>query len=362
MVASILLVLLIRCCPETITSPHSSEIPLSSISDTPSSRSILIFDRFDKKPGFADRATSETQSIAFLYKDQGISTSEKFMFSLAFIFLSIAIGFLIGKQQKRLSESQLNTCQELECSSQASTSDSPFQSPISLANACEPCNVFPLLSLLSIDSIIDPGNFKKKFTNIDFMSEEKGVCIYRAQHKLDSQLYIVKVMKINVNFMENGHEKTIFREINRVKQLKCRHITRYVTCWVELQDQVSIYDTTEVLLHVQMEYIQGQSLRQWLDQDFNETKCIYFLSKISKVMKFIHSKELAHGNITLDNIYVDKYNWLTIGDFDFSNTIQDDITSFSNLTLGMLGRVPKHSLPNVMTHIRSLDHSHSLCV
>jgi hypothetical protein len=362
MVASILLVLLIRCYPNTISSIQPAYNGLDLTSETSYTKSDISSENFERKPGILHHQASEIQKNP-LFTDKPVPNDyQKYLFSLVFMFLSVTVGFVLGNHQKHLLEDESQDFQDEDCSSKGSTLASPFQSPLSVASDCESNNLPPLLSLCSIDDLIDTGCFKKKFSNAELLSNDGKIMIYKAQHKLDSEYYIVKVMPISLNLMKNGQEKKLFKEINKVKQLKCRHITRYVTCWVEFQDTNVFSDTAEVLLHVQMEYIHGVSLRQWLQTAFNEEKCIRFLTKISKVIKFIHSKGLAHGNISLDNIYIDKYHWITIGDFEFNKTKQDDITQFLHLTMEMLGSVPKYSLPSMLLLVKSLDLSHSIAV
>ena len=220
---------------------------------------------------------------------------------------------------------------ELSETSSTGTIISLIPSPVASTASENPCFFPSLNSHNLIDLIGDNGNFNKNFTNQGVLWENSMETVYIATHRLDSHQYLVKAIPFKINLIENIHEQRIFQEINKIKQLGCRHIARYMTCWVETRETALNSPATEVLLYVQMEYITGDSLRTWLSRSFDAETSLKAIRKVGKVLKYLHSRGLPHGCISLDNIFIDKFQTVVVGDFDFTKQIPDDIKDFAEV-------------------------------
>ena len=274
-----------------------------------------------------------------------------------FIFLissAIIIKLLSTKTQKR---STLGlTCYELSETSKASTFISPMPSPSCSASNPENPPFGSLFSHNTIDGLIDNQSFNKNFYLIETLwdnYEEKG---YLVKHKLDSQIYLVKGIVMKVNLIQDIKEQKIFKEINKVKQIGCRHIARYVTCWIE-SDNINFDSiTAEVILYVQMEYVNEISLKQWLHNKFDPVVALKAIRKIAKGLKYVHDKGIAHGNISLENIFINKYDNIVIGDFNFKRNIENDLVCFTNVIHEILTHFSRESVKEAFNQVRAFEY------
>ena len=108
-----------------------------------------------------------------------------------------------------------------------------------------------------------------------------------AKHKLDDQLYAIKIVRMKIGEKEHLTNHKLFAEVNAIKTLQSKYVVRYITCWAEVENSNSVmplmsessYDSSEdylsssrssvvlenymtVLLHIQMEYCQGTTLKE----------------------------------------------------------------------------------------------------
>lgn len=137
--------------------------------------------------------------------------------------------------------------------------------------------------------ILDNGNYAKKFLYLRVLGTGGFSSVHLAKHKLDAQLYAIKIVRMRVREAQNIKNHKLFTEVNTLKKLQSKYVVRYITCWAELEEKnsslaiesaessFSIMQSCEssdismsfdnekylnVLLHMQMEYCDGMSLRE----------------------------------------------------------------------------------------------------
>jgi tRNA A-37 threonylcarbamoyl transferase component Bud32 len=203
---------------------------------------------------------------------------------------------------------------------------SPLRSPVTLTSSTDSMSL-NLVGLNTIESFIDSGSFGRNFERVAVlgMGEEEA---YLARHKLDGEVYLVKVFKMTANLHEDIREHVLYAEINRVKQLRARHIMRYVTCWIESEEESPPQENAEVKLYVQMEHLEGKRIFECEDDTIRFDWAVELVRKLAKLISFIHDKGLQHGNITTENIYFNRFGFFTLGDFEYSERKVDDYSSF----------------------------------
>lgn len=210
-------------------------------------------------------------------------------------------------------------------------SSSVTSSPQSYIGSPE-CSVLPSLFVPSVlEWLIDNGNFCKSFRVKSFVNKECGF-VYLAQHKLDGFFYTVKAEVFEGGLGEEKIEFSILDRVKRYKSLKCSGIARYVTCWIEEQPG-------QVILYVQMEKIEGEDLEKYSKNGISAQDFLRILRKTAKVLKFLHSKGLSHGNISMNNIFVDDFSKVLIGEFDINQNKLSDLQGFLTVHDELLQKV-----------------------
>lgn len=210
--------------------------------------------------------------------------------------------------------------------------------------------------------ILDDGNYAKKFEFVRILGYGGFSLVHLAKHKLDGQLYAIKIVRMKVRSSQNITTHKLFAEVNLLKKLHSKHLVQYITCWAEretelineldgssdcskhlqsfdLSSEISSFldeKYMRVLLHIQMEYCSGMTLQEYLD---NETREIdrksnhQFFAQILKGVKHIHDRGIIHRDLKPSNIFLDG-DHVKIGDFNLATVIeQSDKLSRSYLDL-----------------------------
>lgn len=132
-----------------------------------------------------------------------------------------------------------------------------------------------------------------------------------AKHKLAKKLVAVKV--INKEFLrDENHKQKILLETKILK--KFRH-----------PNVVKLLETFEMQKHLVyvMEICAGGDLlnyvRKWWRLKENYAKLIF--KQIIEGLAHIHSKNILHRDIKLDNILLDGHGWIKIADFGVSRFV-----------------------------------------
>ena len=253
---------------------------------------------------------------------------------------SSAIGFFIGYRtddsDEQISESLLTLSRTSTSPSQPS---SLFQSPCCKKETPETVQFSPLFSTSSFYDLNDYGSFKKNFALKKILSETENVSVFLAEHKLDSKNYIIKRVTLSTSLNENLENDKVFQEINKITNNNLKHVSKYVTCWLEENTAAGVFTlNVKTYLYVQMEYISGKTFDEWLEGNYDYGKVIRAVKQIAKSIERLHSKGIFHGSITTDNIIIDSNDNVNIGEYNFTKCM-----CFDNVCLlGIIGNVLNH--------------------
>lgn len=329
----LLLFLLVKVLPETYFYFSFSSPTILEISPTPvfplekdfSVNSFKTEEYLDKDIGFLKNIVELVPAYSFQLE-----------LNCTILFLLICsgfIGFFFGISKEKIKEKEF--CSKSP-SSRGSTMVSAVASPNYTSEIFDFIPFSNIFSHSSFDNYIDNGSYHKNFIEQSLLWETLSEKAYLARHKLDNELYLIKCIPLTINLTDNLKDQTLFQEVSRIKNINCRHIARYVTCWIESQDIQFNSLNVDVLLYVQIEYITGMSLKEWLSCNFKPELGIRVIKQVSKVLQYLHSKSIPHGDISLENIFLDPYKNITIGDFNFQKTISDDIENFSEIVFAII--------------------------
>ena len=212
---------------------------------------------------------------------------------------------------------------------------------------------YPTGDFSEIINSLDNGNYSKKFENIKVLGRGGFSEVHLAKHKLDDQLYAIKIVRIEIAEKQPVTSHKLFSEVKAIKTLQSKYIVRYITCWVEFEIDDSIkplmsessFESSEsgmsstmsatngenympVLLHIQMEYCSGITLRDWLDRPGREIcrrQVFEFFYQLLKGIKHIHERGIIHRDLKPANIFMHEERdgirdevTLKIGDFNLA--------------------------------------------
>lgn len=97
---------------------------------------------------------------------------------------------------------------------------------------------------------------------------------------------------------------------------------------------VKLYNTfsDENHQYLVMEYCPNGTLKQKSNLDYN--KFIFYAKQILEVIEYCHSQNIAHRDIKPDNIFIDQYNHIKLGDFGLSHQFENE--KYTNKKCGSL--------------------------
>ena len=129
-----------------------------------------------------------------------------------------------------------------------------------------------------------------------------------AMHRLTEKLVAIK--SINKNYLkEDSSKKKVMQEVYILKKIRHPNV-------------IWLYETFETKKHILfvLEMCSGGDLlnyvwkRRWLKEDAAK----YMFKQLIDGLQSIHSKNIVHWDIKLDNILLDQHGNLKIGDFGVS--------------------------------------------
>jgi hypothetical protein len=207
-------------------------------------------------------------------------------------------------------------------------------------------NSVPNGEFSQVIELLDKGNYEKKFTFERVLGQGGFSEVHLARHKLDDQYYAIKIVQIKIAEKQALTSHKLFAEVNAIKTLQSKYVVRYITCWVEPESGATLMpilseqsldssedlmssglsasasgNTMTVLLHIQMEYCSGMTLRDWLDDKsriIDRKKNYIFLYQLLKGIQHIHERGVIHRDLKPANIFIDGDENLKIGDFNLA--------------------------------------------
>ena len=200
-------------------------------------------------------------------------------------------------------------------------------SPMTCASSsdCVSLSSFSCSSVL--DHLIDNGNFDRYFKVHSSLHQDLNQRSVIAEHKLDGQKYLIQVRDFESS--NDKIESLLISEVSKYKNIRCRGVPRYVTSWVEENFGI-------VSLYMQMERIEGSSLKGLMKDGIDAQLAVKVMKKIAKVIKFLHDCETVHGGIDLDNVFLDQYEKVVVGQIKFVGSFEDDLIMFKKVKQDLL--------------------------
>ena len=190
------------------------------------------------------------------------------------------------------------------------------------------------------EDLVDNGSYSRNFDEVKLLWQNQEESVFLARHKLDTEEYLVKAMPLSICPNQSVKDSALFQEINKIKKINCRHVARYVTCWIEESKDFNLDSNTyDIVLYIQMEFIQGDSVSSLLKQDLSKSKALKIISQVCKIVNFLHYQCIAHGDLSPDNIFINKYGSVVIGDFNMKNCFCDDQRSILELIKHLVEKV-----------------------
>jgi hypothetical protein len=84
-----------------------------------------------------------------------------------------------------------------------------------------------------IERMLLDGKYVKSFKELTLLGQGGFGVVYKVSHRLEKQVYAVKIVAISSRFNESLETRTLFREIDAMLALQTHRVIRYVTCWLE---------------------------------------------------------------------------------------------------------------------------------
>lgn len=85
------------------------------------------------------------------------------------------------------------------------------------------------------------SRYENDFEELQLLGKGAYGAVYKARNRLDGRDYAIK--KIRLSASAENDEKTL-REITALSRLSHQNIVRYVTCWIQVQEDLALFTTT----------------------------------------------------------------------------------------------------------------------
>ena len=221
-------------------------------------------------------------------------------------------GFLVDSQIKKLTEQHRNDLQQaadliVQAALDNNSNDNLTCQIIhitSLPHANEE-EFYQKLTELPFPPPLEPGMILDGFKIIRHLYSTKRTEVYLAQDSQSQQRVVLKAPSVNfeddaVYINQFLHEEWAGRRISSNHVLKVLEIDR---------KRQALYYITE--------YIEGQTLRQWMDDNprpsLNTVRS--FITQVAHGLRAFHRLEMIHQDLKPENILVDSHGTLKIIDF-----------------------------------------------
>lgn len=227
---------------------------------------------------------------------------------------------------------------------------------------------------------LEDGRLNKSFDKLSFLGKGGFGKVYKAKHKLDEQVYAVKVIRFKYGVKKSVQQHKLFREVISMSKLNSKYLLRYYNCWLEsandLKETFEVENSSDeeksveesidsslsageryisLLLHIQTEFSPGKTLKRWLE---NKSRVVdrfenfIIFKQLAKGLLNIHRNNLIHRDLKPANIFIESDNYMIrvkIGDFGLAILHVCELDShLPNIERGN-GRIPRSHSLNVGT-------------
>ena len=92
---------------------------------------------------------------------------------------------------------------------------------------------------------LETGRYKNSFEEICLLGKGGFGIAYKVRHKLDSNFYCIKKIRLHLGYNQDIKEHKVYREIMALPKLNHKNVVRYFGCWaerIEMSEQQKIDD------------------------------------------------------------------------------------------------------------------------
>ena len=190
------------------------------------------------------------------------------------------------------------------------------------------------------------GNFNgidSAFTNVQEIAAHEHNVLYKAMRY--GRWYLLKGIAPRYN-ADEAHRQMLIKEFDTMMKLMHPGIVQ----------AVSLDDVPNVGMCIVMEYIEGKTLEQWLEQTDDGKKCRAMFMQILDAVEYIHQQGVVHRDLKPSNIMISRVgNQVKIIDFGFADADSNSIFKHAAGTQGYIS--PEQAAggePDVRNDIYSL--------
>lgn len=153
--------------------------------------------------------------------------------------------------------------------------------------------------------------FSQVYNTLETIGEGGYGKVLKVVNLIDKQTYALKIVEI-----ERSEISSAVREVQCLAHLHSPNVVRYYSSWVEEKQ-----DASTLLLYIQTEFIQGQSLEAFLmlNNDIEDTLIHRVLLEIVKAVRDLHAVGIVHRDLRPANIMFRSNGSVVIIDFGISS-------------------------------------------
>ena len=135
------------------------------------------------------------------------------------------------------------------------------------------------------------------------------------KHILTNELVAIKILDKTILSHTPDDYQSVKQEINILKSVKHKHI-------------VQLYDVLQTSRHIFiiMEYCEGKDLLDYIltKSKLSEEESLKYFQQLINALFYLHSQNIAHRDIKIDNMLLDRNRDLKLVDFGLSTKYPDD--------------------------------------
>ncbi|XP_065208676.1 eIF-2-alpha kinase GCN2-like [Planococcus citri] len=219
-------------------------------------------------------------------------------------------------------------------------------------------------------SQFDPSSrLIKEFDILGHIGSGAFANVYQVRNKLDSSLYAIKRIKLNLSKSEHLDDGKIRKEVELLSRLNHQNVVRYYNSWIEdleshsesssidqIVDRESENDSSIVFerglsdeevidenissvttdsnyrytyMYIQMEFCEKSTLRNAIDNKLyqDQDRLWRLIEQTVEGLAYIHENGIIHRDLKPDNIFIDGNDHVKLGDFGLAtlnNALQGD--------------------------------------
>lgn len=150
--------------------------------------------------------------------------------------------------------------------------------------------------------------------------------VYKAYDNVDDRIVAVKILKDE--FLNNEEFKRRFKNVSKA-------IT-----YLSHPNIVKVHDVSfgEKLLYIVMEYIDGITLKEYINKQGSITwnDALYFMTQILKAVQYAHDKGIVHGGIKSQNIILMRTGNVKVADFSIARFSKSETKIYTEQTIDLV--------------------------